>query len=162
MKKVPLSRGEFALVDDCDFELVSQHTWQCHVDPKSGRKYAVCHIWVGGERKTMQMHRLILWHASEHTDHKDGNGLNNQRCNIRPATRIENGQNRKLQDHSAPFKGVHLLKANNSWTAYIRVNRVKKHLGTFKTAREAAHAYDSAAILHFGQFARTNQQIGAL
>jgi hypothetical protein len=108
------------------------------------------------------MHRLILDHHAEHTDHKDGNGLNNQKSNIRPATRAQNGQNRKLQIHSAPFKGVHHFKALGGWTASIRVNKKKKHLGYFDSPELAARAYDAAALKHFGEFARTNQQIGAL
>ena len=165
MKKVPLSRGEFALVDDGDFALVSRYCWQCHIDPHTGTKYAVAAIpnpFLGNRRSSVLMHRLILAHASENTDHKDGNGLNNQRNNIRPASRTENQRNRKLQRHSAPYKGVHLFKASGNWTASIRLNKRKIHLGYFKSPKAAAEAYDVAAEQHFGEFAKTNKQIGAL
>lgn len=158
MKSIPLNKGLFAVVDDEDFEMVACKRWWVHKDPKSGRMYAV-----GKDgRKHIQMHRFILNHTQEHTDHADGNGLNNTRGNIRPATRAQNGQNRKLQKHSAPYKGVHKTQYNGKFTASIRVNKKKVHLGTFEDPKDAAMAYDRAAMRHFGEFARTNNRIGAL
>ena len=162
MKKILLSRGEVALVDDEDYGFLSRYTWHCHIQPNSETKYAVARMWINGRRTNVQMHRMIMSHTKEHTDHVDRNGLNNQRFNIRPASRIENGRNRKLQKHSAKYKGVHFFKATGAWTASIRINTVKKHLGYFHTPEAAALAYDAAALKYFGEFARTDHQMGAL
>ena len=159
MKLIPLTRGEFAMVDDEDLHLVMSLHWQCHIDPKNGRKYAVTTLY--NPKRTVSMHRLILEHDLDHTDHHDGNGLNNQKENIRPATRTQNGQNRQLQVHSAKFKGVQLDKrTGHNWYSRIRIAGKLKHLGYFNSPVEAAKAYDVAALDNFGAFARTNKELG--
>ena len=149
-------------MDDEDYELVMRHKWQLKRVKNSARKYAITSIQKGGKKTSMTMHRFILEHYSRLFDHWDGNGLNNQKSNLRKATNIENGRNRKLQSHSSRFKGVSWNKQTGKWTAHIRINKVLKHLGYFQDETEAAKAYDDSAIWHFGEFARTNQQIGVL
>ncbi len=162
MKTIPLTQGEFALIDDEDFELVSRHKWFCLVDQKNGKRYAGTNVMRNGKQRGLSMHRLILEHHAAHTDHKDGNGLNNQKENLRPATRAQNGQNRNLQIHSAPFKGVSAYKDTGRWLAGIRVNKKLKYLGYFDDPVAAARAYDAAAVANFGEFARTNKSLGLL
>lgn len=172
MKRIPLTRGHFATIDDCDYELISKHTWHVHID-WDGKKYAKTNIKVAGKYKSITMHRLILWHASEHTDHKDGDGLNNTRSNIRPATRFQNAQNRLVSKHSSKYKGVTHYK----WGSYrfgpktylaqiykTGQDGIKRryHLGYFQDPALAAKAYDEMAAKLFGEFAKTNAQMGLL
>jgi hypothetical protein len=154
VKQVPLTKGKFALVDDEDFERVSKLKWR-YIRQKH-RGYAVRTVKIGDEEYTLPMHRFILPHDLPHTDHRDQNGLNNQKHNLRPATRSQNGQNRRNQKHSSPFKGVFWSKSADKFQASISVNKRKIHLGYFTNAREGALVYDSAAREHFGEFARPN------
>jgi hypothetical protein len=79
-------------------------------------------------------------------DHIDGDGLNNCRSNLRAATVAQNQQNRgKPKNNSSGFKGVGWHKKTSKWRAYIRVQRVQRHLGFFNTKEEAAEAYRQAA-----------------
>jgi hypothetical protein len=102
------------------------------------------------------MHRLILRvDANTQVDHRDGNGLNNTRGNLRPATHAQNQHNSRLRkDNQSGFKGVH--RQGNRWVARIRVDGEQKHLGSFRTPEEAARAYDAAALRLRGEYARLN------
>jgi hypothetical protein len=135
MKLVPVG-GTFAQVDDADFELVSKHTW--HEMKKKHTTYARTHIWVNGVRRNVSMHRFIMGDGGKpEIDHYDRNGLNNQRNNLRFATRSENASNRKL--HYG--KGVHWYAQKQKWRAVIG----KKYLGIFHTEEEAL-AVRAAAV----------------
>lgn len=104
------------------------------------------------------MHRFILSildNKELQTDHKDGDGLNNQKYNLRVCNSFQNQANRKLQKNNRTgFKG--LLKKCNRWRALITTNRKRIYLGSFKTKQDAAKAYDKAAQKYFGEFARLN------
>lgn len=110
------------------------------------------------------MHRVILGltDSGVDVDHKDGNGLNNQRSNLRTASRQENAFNRKVQPHSTPFKGVHYRIAQNKFQARICKDGKRRHLGFFDDSVEAARKYDEVAIQLFGTFARTNALMGLI
>lgn len=155
-KEIPLTHGKVAVVDDDDFAWLCKFTWKAHFS--RGRWYARTSI----AGKTILMHRMILIHQAIHTDHADGDGLNNRKKNLRPATRAQNGQNRKLQSHSSQYKGVSFVAKRNRFSANIRINGRLKWLGYYEDEREAAEAYDRAALDSFGAYARTNKQIGTL
>jgi hypothetical protein len=160
-KQIPLTQGKVALVDEADFDLVCQFKWRARFS--YGRWYAsrtVKHP--DGKRRDVQMHRFILGNATEHTDHINHDGLDNRRVNLRPCSRTQNAHNRMTQKHTSSFKGVCFFKETGKWHASICINKKKVHLGYFLTEREAAAAYDGAAVAAFGQFARTNQQEGLL
>lgn len=157
MKKIPLSQGKFALVDDADFEWLNQWKWSYQ------NGYARRNEYLGGgrerpKRKSIAMHRLIMATPDGmFTDHIDMDTLNNQRINLRNATSSENGMNRKsYKGSSSAFKGVYWHGQSGKWAAQIVVNKKPVSLGTFDKETDAANAYDLAAKKAFGQFARLN------
>lgn len=90
-------------------------------------------------------------------DHKDNNGLNNQRENLRLASGSQNKANcAKYSNNTSGYKGVTLRKERNTWRAQIRVNNKLIILGCFVDKEEAARAHDKAALLYFGEFAQLN------
>ncbi len=157
MREIPLDKGMVALIDDADYELVSGYKWHT---VKCGRSWYAFHTLPrdsNGKKKTIRMHRLIMGFPSNVIDHRDHNGLNNQRDNLRHATNAENIKNaRKRLDSKQPYKGVEWDKVNRNWVAYICPNSRKKALGRHTTAEAAARAYDAAAILLYGEFAHLN------
>lgn len=164
MKKIALSQGKYALIDDDDFELVSNYGW---VYDSGGFGYARGKLRIGryGLRrgvkrfsgKRVRMHRLIMNPPQGvEIDHINGDGLDNRRCNLRLATRAQQAHNMRKHRHSkSPYKGVEALPYGR-WRAGIRINGKALHLGCFASAEDAARVYDAAAIEHFGEFARPN------
>ncbi len=89
-------------------------------------------------------------------DHRNHDGLDNRRENLRPCTRKENQRNQKIQHGKASkFKGV-FRDCPDKWTSLITVNGRKIRLGNFALEEDAAKAYDKAAQQHFGEFACLN------
>lgn len=152
MKIIPLTQGKVALVDDEDFEHVNQFKWcaQKRVFKSGITFYAMRR---GGAES---MHRFLM-PSHPRIDHKDGDGLNNQRSNLRPATRSENAANqRKHVDCSSKFKGVHWDKRTGKWRSQTKLHGRRIHLGRFVNELDAAIAYDTAAVKLFGDFAKLN------
>lgn len=152
MKLIPLSRGLSAKVDDADFEEVCRHKWYA-----STTGYAVRNALVDGRVTTVKMHRILTSaQPGLEVDHIDGDRLNNQRANLRPANRTENLRNSMKRGRTSRFKGVYWLTANGRWRAKIKADGRYVHLGLFDHEESAARAYDDAARTYFGEFARTN------
>lgn len=155
MKRIPLTQGFAAWVDDADYERVSQYNWWA--SQHGNRTYAVRHVWVrkGVYRKEL-LHRFILQpNPKVQIDHKDGNGLNCTRDNMRPATNTQNSQNkRKTSRNTSGYKGVSRFRGR--WRAKICVNYLDIHLGVWDTAFAAALAYDKAAKIYHGEYAALN------
>lgn len=154
---IPLSRGMFALVDESDFEFLSQFTWS--VSSSGRNKYAEFGKKVGAKMKTFSMHRLLLKApANMQVDHRNGNGLDCRRSNLRVCLAIQNRQSKRKQIRptSSKFKGVHWDKVRHKWIARIRPNWSTVILGAFTTEAAAGAAYNEAAIKHFGEYAFLN------
>lgn len=162
MKTIPLTKGFEAKVDDEDYEFLMQWKWsvvQC------GRShYAQRAIWIS-ERKNIKvyMHRVLVGVEGLQVDHIDHNGLNNQKSNLRVATKSENLSYSRLRiDSKSGFKGVSWNSRRKKWESTIASKRKLYHLGRFSTQIEAAKAYDEAAISLHGSFALTNETLGLL
>lgn len=167
-REIPLSihrrkwSGKVALVDDEDFEHLSKWDWYARAITSRNRiRYAVREEGPREHRKVIFMHNVIL--GVKGVDHRNGDGLDNRRCNVRAATQSENSRNtrkmlyRKGKPTSSQYKGVCFDKQRKKWEAYIHPkNRRKRHLGRFESEVDAARAYDKAAKEHFGEFARPN------
>lgn len=162
MKLIPLTQGKFAKVDDDDFEWLSKMKWRyVRKEQDSIDGYAAS----GGRRKENEpfvwMHRLIAKTPKGMlTDHKDGNGLNNQKENLRHATTSQNLANARKKN-STGYKGVTAPagKSKNcpkNWRARVMNKGKVVFEKMYGTAEEAARAYDEAARETFGEFAKTN------
>lgn len=162
MREIELTKGYKALVDDEDYSAVNEYTW--YVFFSASNIYAKTFIKLeNNKRKSLFMHQLVyelsgqIASNSHHIDHKDCNGLNNCRTNIRQASYQNNQANsRKMSKSSSVYKGVSFSKTRNKWEAYIKVNKIKINLGRFSDEREAANSYNIAAMKYFGEFARIN------
>ena len=126
--------------------------------------YHVVGLALNKKIKTHYIHQLVAreWVSNPEgkrcVDHVDGVKTNNNWENLRYATHSENSRNMKRHtDGSSIYKGVAYNKALNKWKAQIHQNGKAKHLGVFVNEREAAEAYNAAAIEHFGVFARLNK-----
>lgn len=155
--RIPLTKGFFALIDPRDFNLVSQYTWRTFGGEKS--YYAATTLKSGGSNygsKILRMHNLIMGpKASERVDHRDRDGFNNTRKNLRICSRFQNNQNRrKKKDGQYKYKGISFNYG--SWGARIQFSGIVKLLGRYKTDIEAAQAYDEAAKKYHGDFACLN------
>ncbi|MBE9570753.1 MAG: HNH endonuclease [Proteobacteria bacterium] len=157
MKEIQLTQGYVAIVDDEDFERLDEYKW--YVCKGKNTFYAARNKRGGRKnRGCILMHREILGAVSGGIiDHRDDNGLNNQKNNLRICTTQQNISNkRKELNYSSRFKGVHWLKANKKWRAALMFKYKHIHLGLFDSEESAAHAYDRGALKFFGTFARLN------
>ena len=154
---VPLTNGKFTVVDECD-AWVMEWKWYASKDPRRGAFYARRNVRTNGKKSTISLHRVITGaKPGQCVDHVDGNGLNNQRANLRLATTSQNAINRGPQrDNTSGFKGVYWYKHDGKWRAQIRVNGKGYVLGCFSDPAEAARAYDIAAMELHGEFAWLN------
>jgi AP2 domain/HNH endonuclease len=157
MKRIPLTQGQFALVDDADFDRLSAHSWHVH-KTTSGDFYAARTGCRPRQRKIL-MHRELFPGVSE-VDHKNRNKLDNRRSNLRPATHTQNlGNSGRPKHNTSGFKGASLDKRSGKWKAQIQVASKSVWLGSFDTRLAAARAYDTAAKKQFGEFACLNSPV---
>ena len=152
MKMIPVS-DKFAMVDDEDYPILSRFKWRIHTGKHTTyARSSISYEDSNDDTKAIFMHRLIMGCKNKMIDHKDGNGLNNQKSNIRYASCAENVYNSKL----GRIVGAALDKRHNVWNSFISFNNKKYNIGTFKTQEEAAEARDKAAIVFHGDFASLN------
>ena len=157
-RRIPLTRGKYAILDPSDYYIHARYKW--HAVKGSRTFYAVRQLCLGRRRtKPVNMHRLII-NAPEHlyVDHINQNGLDNRKANLRLATRDQNARNVPKRETPtwSKYKGVSFRKPTRKWCATIFANDKNKHLGYFRSETDAAKAYDAAAKKLHGEFASLN------
>lgn len=159
---IQLTKGFVAIVDEQDADLALLK-W-CIISDRRGHEYARrTHYNADGTHKTVMLHRLIMEKSlgrplkkSEVIDHKDGNGLNNSRSNLRLATDADNARNSQKPRHSKrKYKGVDSREGNRH-LVNICVDRQHIYLGKYATEEIAGSVYNYYATQYFGEFANLN------
>jgi hypothetical protein len=157
MASLTLTKGYVAIIDDEDFEFLSRWKWCASQCGQSF--YAMRGQLREGKQQFFYLHRIILnAQKGQYVDHIDGDTMNNSRNNLRIVTAKQNSANmKKHKDGVSQFKGVSPnLKLGKPWVAGIVNEGKRKHLGTFSSEIEAAMAYDAAAKIRFGEYAKLN------
>jgi|SRR5881394_122565 len=149
MKTICLSKGFSALVDDTDFDWLSERKWSY------SNGIAVTHFGKpdGIHQRIVRMHRIIM-EAPEgvEVDHIDGNPLNNQRSNLRLASKFTQAHNQKIVSrNTSGFRGVHWHKGAKKWRAFIMSFGTRLHLGYFNDPQKASEAWNTAALKMRGE-----------
>ena len=164
-REIELTQGKTALVNNDNYGWLSQ--WKWCASRARHTWYAVrCAKSADGKWTTIGMHREVLGLKPQdgtQCDHKNGNGLDNRRDNLRPCTHQENQHNRRTRGvGTSQFKGVSRSAGSSKWSANISTPNPEgglgkmRNLGLFTDEEGAARAYDRAAREHFGEFACTN------
>ena len=157
-RRIPLTQGRLAIVDPADYADLSRYKWRLRKTKGKNVLYAERSIRrPDGKYTRLLMHRQLIEPPAGYViDHINGNGLDNRRANLRPATAAQNAWNAKKRNPRSGYKGVWLAGDKNLWRAAIVCDGQRRHLGYFKDKREAAKAYDEAAIIFHGDFAVLN------
>lgn len=153
MKKINLTQGKYALVDNEDFEYLNQFRWHF------SNYYAARKITKdNGKYTSIYMHRIINnTPEGMDTDHINGDKLDNRKCNLRSCTNSQNHMNRGCQSNNASgYKGVDWKKAAQKWRASIKSDGKRRHLGYYDTAEAAHAAYKREAKISFKEFCNIN------
>jgi hypothetical protein len=142
MKRIKLTQGKYALVDDDDYEWLNRYSW--YADEHNHTWYARTMI----NGKQVRMHRLILGFPNMDIDHKDRNGLNNQRSNLSACRHSVNMARKvKRQGSTSQYRGVSWDKKKQNWVLRLSISTGKyQFIGNFDSERYAALAYDLWAI----------------
>lgn len=168
MKEIKLTQGQTALVDDEDYEFLMQWKWSFRKDKhKFGYAFRSQNYYhPDGKRSARTVYMQIAIsdrHGLNLKDHKDGNSLNNQKDNLRPATVQQNVRNKRKSEtrkYSSKYKGVQFCKRSNLFISRIRIDKdriIEIGRFPFDKEKEAAIAYNLSAIQYFGEYAWLNQ-----
>lgn len=157
MKLIPLTQGQFAKVDDEDFETLSKFKWRAQWAPNVRSFYAVRSLskQKAGKRLCLRMHRLVLKEPMGFlVDHKNHDTLDNQKENLRPCTNSQNGLHRKARSavSSSGIRGVTWHGLSSKWMAYAQLKKKRVHIGLFENKQEAVAAYAAFSKIHHGEF----------
>jgi hypothetical protein len=135
-KQIPLTQGQFALVDDEDYKMLNKHKWRAL---KIGNTY-----YAARSKVVVFMHRQILGLSQgddKITDHRNRNGLDNRRLNLRIVGQLENCHNHGAHPHNTSgHNGVYWNKAEKNWHARIVANNKQIHLGRYSDIKDAIKA----------------------
>ena len=161
MKRINISTPKhpdtYALVDNEDYDELAVHKWTAH--EKHGTIYAERRVVVGTKQRIIHMHRVVMGVAGGVIyDHRNGNGTDNQKHNLRRCSHKENMRNQKLNiTNKTGMKGVSWKKNQGRFVAQITVDGKNFNLGCHICPMRTAAIYNNAAAESFGEFARLNQ-----
>ena len=157
-KQIQLTQGMTAIVDDEDYEYLSRFKWCTHKIRNT--YYAERGEYLpDGKWATISMHREIMGLKrgdKRQIDHRNRNGLDNQKYNLRVSTISQNHANAISRGGTSKYKGVSWHKATKKWRALIGFNKHQKHIGLYDSEIEAALNYNKYAQMFYGEFARLN------
>ncbi len=161
MREIQTKNGYTIFVDDEDYDLVSKYSWKAKLNTRKTNRYAARRPEVKGKKQWQFMHRLIMGlekSDKRQIDHIDGNGLNNIRSNLRIVTNQQNSRNSKKykSDTSSKYKGVHYGSVCKKYKSSIKCSNIDYFLGRYTSELEAGAAYDIAAYILFGEYAKYN------
>lgn len=146
------------LIDDEDYDKIKDYKWGIVKDRTCF--YARRVLRSGKKQVTIKMHRLIMGDCNDNIiDHINHDGLDNRKSNLRICTHSENLRNCRKQNRNTTslYKGVYFVKHLNKYCARITLNQVCFYLGVFNNEKQAAEAYNEAAVKYFGDFALLNE-----
>ena len=152
-RQIALTSGDFAFVDDDDYERASMHNWCMH----KSVKYPYANINIGkGRSKRLFLHRFIMnAEKGQIIDHVDGDVLNVKKKNLRFCTKGQNSQNRGLSAaNTSGHKGVSWETSKQKWLVQIVINRKRVYCKRFDTFEEAVEAHEREIVKIHGEFAR--------
>lgn len=164
MKAIPLPKGYVAIVDDEDYESLSQFKWGVGAQKKNATVYAFRRKRQGGKQVSILMHREIAGALKdEQVDHRNHCGIDNRKVNLRRVSVAQNQQNRRPRNNwknkLSKYKGVTFQTSRRGpkkWRAIMKVNGKNKHIGWFENECDAARAYNNAALAQYGEYAFLN------
>lgn len=156
---ITLTKGYTAVIDAADVPLIDHWNWTACEVKRKGKLYAVYavrSVETEKGRRLVYLHReLAATDTHPLVDHRDGDGLNNRRKNLRPADHAANMRNQRRQDRNVSgTKGVRWDKARSRWVVTIGSGGKTKHLGRFFTLEAASAAYEQASRDLHGEFGR--------
>ncbi len=160
MKKIPLTQGQYAIVDDENYDDLNQFKWYAAWAKNTNSFYA-SRIALKSETegpRTISMHRSIMDAAlGMQVDHINHVTIDNRQCNLRICTTSQNQMNRgKTANNKSGYKGVSRHKGDGKWRAQIQLNKKVIYLGLFIDKEEAALAYNKSSKKHHGEYAFQN------
>lgn len=155
MKKIKLTQGMFALVDDMDFEYLNQWKWHYNKGRGQGRAQRSTSRKSIEGKTSIFMHRIIMNVPKDmQIDHKNGNGLDNRKENLRVCTNMENNRNKGIaRKNTSGVTGISWNKNYEKWHTYIKINNKFIFLGYFGDKEIAIQIRKQAEKQYFGEFA---------
>jgi len=137
-------QGEVVTIDREDYPIWKLYTWRI-LHAKNGLKYVQ-------NSQGELLHRLIMGLPDSYTDHRDGNGLNNSKSNLRKATNAQNQQNVRKVRGVSKYKNVCWRKSDQRWVVRISFNGERIYIGAFIDEDEAGKAAIEADKNFYGEF----------
>jgi hypothetical protein len=155
--------GRSMLISLDDQAELARYRWHVWEDPRrnyDGGPYAIAHVWIDDRRTTVQAHTLVAraiggenW---QRVDHRNFNGLDNRRENLRDGTKGNTHNQRPRTGVTSKYKGVSWHKPSAKWWARITVKGKTRSLGLYHDEDDAARAYNEGAVRLFGDYAHLN------